>query len=455
MRAAISLPTLLLASCLLAGCPQSKSLGPDTGSTPPAFDGGEPVDAELVDAPATDHCTPPSHLIVEVDGTGSQLRFGWTGAGHDFRMSNGVETALELFDCSVDCTRCRFTGPVKLPVPGLNHQRCVGAEHNTCEKDSDCGEAGKCRFFLGPALDASNTANIKLCALVHFEDLESPIPNGSRSDASAIQGSVDFSTGEANMNSMNVLMYTSIQFGGADCGVCEGDTTQGDGVLSGTCASRVGDGDPGPRFGEACDTQAVTAAGRAISYECPPDGLNYDGGVPTQIGPLATSTFEWTLSDQSPECGAAPGKPCWCGICDDPPGQPCHADTDCDGRCEAAATTQPNRCVQQGDGKFDPAPCTVTDAVRNTGECDIEFIYPLKIGAGCFGDEGVPGKKLRAIGVPGAFDDEGVSTAVIAGLACLPGSSNMTIGAGLGLPGPAMFELPIRTRMVGGESRGD
>jgi hypothetical protein len=456
MRRAVFLLMAAAISSVVAACSQSTVFSPDLDAKPPGSrtDGGvTPPDGGEGDGSGS--CTPPTHLIIEVNGSDSKLRMGWTGLGHNIKIGNGVETAVELFGCTDNCTQCRFSGPVDVPDATLNHQRCVGATHIECDSDADCtGQGtGKCRYFLGPNIDVSLSGELELCALVHFEDLASPIPNGPRSDASAVQGSVNLVTGETTLNSMNVRLYTSLLWG---CGVCSNDDTLGDGQLDGICTTKGFLDAPVARNGEPCDNQGTSASGQRGSYECPPHEMNYNLGVPTQIGPLSTSDFEWTLTNDSPSCGAEPGSRCWCGLCDDPADQPCRSDSDCNGTCGPVNTTKPDACVQPGSLPFlVPAACNVNDEEHNTGTCTATLLGgPFTApSSACFGDDGVVNQKLRAFGDPGEFDATGTSQSTIAGLACLPNSANATIATGLGLAGPAVFELPIKTTIVGGDSR--
>ena len=436
-------------SLLVLSCSQSSTHPPDRFARPPV----PPDDAGVEDASLAEDasvCTPPSHLLIEVLGSESELRLGWSGFGHIIKLNDGVQTAVELFDCSEDCQRCRFTGPVPVPGGSINHKRCLGATHVECDSDEDCsGEgAGQCRYFVGPATQIAFTESIVLCALVHFEALPNPIPNGSRDDASAIQGFVDLETGASTLNSMNVRLFTN------GCGSCLNDDVVGDGNFDGTCSIKGFLGEPIGRDGEPCDTQA-TSDGKPVSYECAAPLLDASSGVPTQIGPLTTGKFERTLTVDSPPCDAEDGSYCWCGECTLGPKTPCSRDSECAlGTCGPALGTKPDACEIGMDPEATvPGTCEIDDPERNTGTCPAYLRFgdlALPATTSCFGDGGQLGQSISALGKKGAFNEEGVSLSTIAGIACLPRSSNEGIANALGLAGPGLFEFPIRTTILRG-----
>lgn len=359
---------------------------------------------------------------------------GWSGLGHKIRLADGIEFGMEVFGCDDRCEECRFSGPVRTPKAGIVHQRCVGATENTCSSDEDCGSNGKCRYYLGPNFDLKITDDLALCSLAFFEPLENAIPNGERLDSAPVQGIMNLKSGKSTVTSMNMRIYSALI-----CGECGNDPTVGDGLLGGTCSTLT-------RFGQPCDVVATSPTGKRVSYECPPVG-DPALGIAVQMAPLSTDSIVWTLTSDSPKCAGESGSRCWCGICDDPPDRMCRRDADCIGTCQPAPRTKPDACVQ--GIPYANAACSITDQERNIGSCtaqisDSIFTTP----AGCFGGDGVLDTKIAAVGDYQAFDENGVATATLAGLACMPQSASAQIGDALGLPGPASVEIPMTVTIL-------
>ncbi|MCA9582351.1 MAG: hypothetical protein KC416_11190 [Myxococcales bacterium] len=423
-------------------------------------------------------CVPPGHLLMRMVGDQGRILLGWSGVGHDIlQFSTDSTFAVEVFDCDDECGSCRIRGPVPLsdlsfdtpPTGAVKSQRCTNDTAKTCDADDECGEGGLCRHFLSPTSGFSVGINAKefgfpvdffvtgqVCTSVYFDFLDQPLQGGDRSP---VQGTVDLREGSFELISGLVRAQsvaglgafgetlapgTSLAFG--ECSSCDGDTEFYDGKRDGVCRG-------GPRDGLGCDVHAVFPGGKTGSYDCAPAGLEMDPNVVSiQLGPMRTSSVEWSLDGEgSPPCGLEPDKKCWCGICKDPPGVPCHVGRECnDGVCHPAPNSRPQSA--------ECGTCTPVDKNRGVGKCDD--------GRSCFVGGGVIGSRIAAYG--GGATEPGVLTEVTgASLSCVPGDDTLEfmpgvdagappdagglgldLGLGVGLTGPMAIEIRFQVLQV-------
>ncbi len=436
----------------LAACSASP-VAPDRDPAAPLLPDKSDASTADEDASTGPRCEPPEFLIIQPKGTEASIRMGWRGVGHNVRLNDGVSTAVRLFDCSDDCRTCRFSGPVPVPNSAVDNQRCTLATAKKCSSDDACGSNDVCRYFLGPSVNVSMPGEIRLSAVAYFEPLETKVTNGSILDESPIQGTLDLVTGQSTISSLNIKIATAL-FGAK----CVGDPTPFDGPLSGSCEGVA------PYIGPpiACDVSGIGPDGNRSSYECPQWGGDVVP-VAIQLAPLKTTDQTWQLEADSPDCGSAPGKKCFCGTCDDPPNKMCHRDIDCAGRCEPAVGTKPDACKVPGLGCYAfpdlpgcDATCFETDEERGVGRCTVRLegsaVPTLHLDNGsCFTDDGVLGAGIRAKGMADSFDKDGVANVTMAALACMPPSNSAVVGQAFGLPGPASIELPVISTLVGGD----
>ena len=421
-----------MAALLAAGCSDGSKRRPGSG------DGGD-ADGGLDGST----CGAPTHMLVRLLDDDASLSPGWSGFSHRLSLPETAAYAVEVTGCDDTCTLCRFRGPVNHEGLPLNPLRCADDTRVTCTSDADCGEDDECRHFIGPTSNAAVSigAGLDVCVSVFFEPLAEAILNGSEPDTAAIQGYADLSTGQMTLTSFNI--GTSQVLG--VCRQCDGDTTTLDGERDGTCS---GDG---PDI--TCDSQGSVAK---ASLDCMPAGPSL-GAFTLQFGPMATTSFEWELSESSPDCGLEPGKKCWCGVCEDPDGgAPCRQDSDCpSGSCGPTENSRTDACGTwtEEDG-FTDTDCTVVDEDRNIGSCTA--VLPgteTETGqeaadVSCFGGAGALGTSLRAYGEPSEYEG-GVSRPTLAGIACMPSTGNAGTDEVSGLPGVGAFEVGFEVTLVG------
>ncbi|MCA9581800.1 MAG: hypothetical protein KC416_08385 [Myxococcales bacterium] len=487
MRRRLSTQVMPLALCVLGtwACSKESSASGKTDAAPPITQ--KDAGTGRTDAAA---CKAPSHLILRIIGTGGDLRIGTTGLGHGLlEFSSDPSFVLETVDCSDDCSECDMRGPVPLDqLPqgaaqgGLvDSRRCVNDTSKACASDGDCGEGGTCRFFLGPGNELAfdtiiNPAKLlglglglgtglpdqdlivqaSGCSTTFFQNLEEPLE--STGQTFPVQGRLNLAEGAFNVYSANVALDAAlgVAFEGmeviqAGCSQCVGDKSFYDGVEDGKCSG-------GRNAGKACDVHAVYPGGYLSSYDCPPTKTELNGEsiepVGVQLGPFSEKGLEWELEADSPDCGGASGKKCWCGICAEPLGRPCHVDRDCgEGGCFPSPLGRPAACDA----------CAITDEEHGFGVCGN--------GTPCFGGDGVIGSKIAAFGQPGKFEN-GSALVTVGTLSCAPGvdaelmqaDGGFDADAGaqvplpklllnllLGLTGPMSVELQFAVTQVGGE----
>lgn len=377
---------------------------------------------------ATMSCSPPSMMVMRT-AEGSSLRVGWTGLGHGIEMPPDSAYAVELFDCDSDCRTCRFSGPRAVPGVEYSQFRCSNDTNVICDNDDDC-DGATCRFYMGAGLE-TNIGGTGACARVGFTQLDAPVPNGSRQDASPVQGSVDLVTGDLRVDQITLHVDQGL------CNYCENDGTTGDNVLGGTCS--LGGAD--------CDAQSPATLGNFLSFNCP--WTVSLGEFDLDIAPLRTNAVEWTLGDDSPDCGAEGGKKCFCGVCND--GRMCHVDSDCDsGGCNSVASSRPDGCDDDPSAlSITPASCTATDTDHNVGSCRFSVTPLVQFPSlPCFADNGAIGSSVRVFGAPGTFANDNASL-TLASLACLPSADDgNALDNTLGIPGLAAVEIKFRAELI-------
>ncbi|MCA9581898.1 MAG: hypothetical protein KC416_08885, partial [Myxococcales bacterium] len=434
---------------VVIGCSSAAGTNPTTGAeTPVVVDGGGDSAVPVLDASKKPtQCTPPTHLVFETLPDGADIKVGWTGVSHGIGLPSGVQYATEVFDCDDACRECQFSGPV--PVPGQIDpgRRCATDSTKRCANDDECG-AGGCRTYYGAGIQTkvdSPPIKLDVCAMNMFEPLDAPIANGNRMDNSPLQGTIDLVSGTLEFTSFRLR---SVQYLGV-CNVCNGDATAADGKAEGTCTTGL-PFQPPPK----CDANSTLGDTAKLSLDCP--YLVPLSDFPMQVAPLATRSLEWELEEGSPECGAAPGKKCWCGTCAHDSAMACHLDTDCgkDGDCIPAGAMKPSSCAkfEWGVGHKTDV-CKVKDTERNVGICegripsDAAF---LRENTSCFGGEGQLGATIRVFGQAQPFKD-GETTMQLGSLTCFPKTTNETVNSTAGFPGVGALELATKVVVIGGD----
>ncbi|HXC52069.1 MAG TPA: hypothetical protein VN634_14375, partial [Candidatus Limnocylindrales bacterium] len=236
--------------------------------------------------------------------TGSDLDSGWTGVAHNSdlilgasitfdtvrRCSNGEHAVCEVdADCgsgndcvpTCDCnsdTSCEITGPTQ-------PKNCFNSL-SSCTVNADCPSGQPCVFMFGPPLPLSS-GGTPVCVISTF--------------ASALTGTADSSTGEANTSAnLRSRVYLGIQLD-KPCPTCG---TVDDGPTVGaqfTCGG-------GPNDGQPCTTNGVSPVFGGTSFDCPPSiGDNVSGaGLAIRFAEVTTGTSSKTA--QLP-CGNSSFKP--------------------------------------------------------------------------------------------------------------------------------------------------
>ncbi len=334
---------------------------------------------------ATPAVAAPCEIIDMRIGAGSELDWGWNGAGHDQALLEGAATSFavvrrcsvantvcaidtdcpsgEACDLTCDCDsaidpECEIMGPV-------GASRCIVATNQACAADTDCPGSQTCEKFFGPPLPLS-AEGTPTCVTSYFQD--------------DLVGTVNLQTGSVEASAfLRFRVHLGIQLAKPcpRCGAVAQNPEVGDTF---TC-------DGGPRNGQTCTVDGVSPAFGGTSFDCPPDavsnvtgaGLAIDlarlstgaqvrdavipcGGSlsalhPDNGGGVCLDTFAACSSNAdclrcsgdptvvcsgngdctgNGTCAAAPEQPiacgvyCHCGFCDSDPDQPCNTDADCD-----------------------------------------------------------------------------------------------------------------------------
>jgi len=232
---------------------------------------------------------------------------------------------------------------------------------------------------------------------------------------------------------------------GADCGA------QGPCVTEAVCSAGPNRDQPcrvTPPFGGTAGLPGTT------SVDCPPfRGTDISaGGLDLLLDPLTTGTVSFT---PSVTCAAEDfaGDACVGGPSE---GRPCTAPSDCPsgactGQCFCAGQAAPTACNAACVGGLnDGKPCETQSACPSgfchPGDCRVdpadtdsaqEGRCSVPTAGACFVNGGI--LRQGAAGVPGA---------TMAGVACLPPTTNSSVNAVAGLPAPAALTQPVTTITV-------
>ena len=331
MRSSFGLAALLLGG-LVGGCVTDESQPPPVDNE----DGGS----------MGKRC--PSHLKFTFLA-GSRTDVGWTGLSHGstFPRNAFFRVKVDKDTCEDDCSRCGFTGPVRDAT--VNTQRCMmdtRAEcatsedcpywacrekepgnpsekfciNNTslaCVTDVDCGRSD-CQYFVGPTFP---TRVPQTCLAIFLSGTEAE---------PAVQGSIDFRTGDVQLDRFNPVTAAALPALGQPlddmmldqgaCPVCVSDRVPNDGKREGTCQLSDVDAQRYVRYPYApAEPQSCDAHGEGTLADF--DGsYSLDCSMPVQgsvaLGFQNASSFgdRRALSAAQPVCGEN-GERCWCGFC--------------------------------------------------------------------------------------------------------------------------------------------
>ena len=332
-----------------------------TPSTVPSPSPSVSPSASVGPSPSPIGCILPSpfpQVVSLVTKPGVDLDTGWTGISHDLRgVDNAPLTAARLTDCDVNpqspsCGRCSLQGPITFPGEQKN---CFcfnttlrdASSFTVCdpESTSSCTGGEICQCFYGPPLPISSGA-VPVCVVNLYDG---PV-TGTANVADAGPGA---GTTEALIR-LQSLVHNGLTVD-RPCPVCQGDTTQGDGVANGTCVG-------GPRNGSACDVAGTHPFFGPVSFTCPPPASADVGDLSIVFDPATTSA---TMLGTGPFCTAfgRTDLKCFCDTCATNAAEPCNSNADCPGGAECGG----RRCI---GGNADGTPCTDASECEPEGVCD-------------------------------------------------------------------------------------
>lgn len=318
-----------------------------------------PVDANVVGE------GDPTGFTFAAVGDRSFASFGWMGTFHDLEVPDGTPFSVRV-DGPCSDGICKFTGPTQPTTAApVNRQRCLNRMSKTCTQDSDCVDptvtgAPKCVFIYDPPTGTplGGAGGMKgACGWSY-------IPIAAAGQLPTIRGTMNISTGELNIDDMNIIIQLNGPNGGfrGSCLECQDDVNANDGKADGTCrvaATSGGNETTSPDVGRKCDVHRFgNVAGYAGNYsmDCSPsvqpgDQQNAFGGKFTSSG------YRVAITSASPNCTGKgyEGSKCACGMCPDRAGRPptaCFTNADCGGdQCGAMpANCDPNGMPRNSDG---------------------------------------------------------------------------------------------------------
>lgn len=397
--------------------------------------------------------------------TQSILSVGWSGLGHGVDIADGYTLAATV-TCpgseAGSCGDCTIDGIDPAADSYASFARCEAAPWTPCTNpfgnDAACPSAGLCGYYLGPPLPVS-AGGTPTCTL---NRINTDISGTANPDAGSTELSLDL---RAKVH--NGVSQTQ------PCPVCDGDTTPQDGVKNGTCIG-------GARNGQTCDIQAfdlnysptdVDTPTVGLSLDCPPSAAQNISGTGLVIDlPLTTGSTILPFGDKCD--GVINTLDCVCGVCSHDNTVPCNGDATCDalssgsvcGKGSSGANREPNSCTGYtctDIGPDDRGQCadlqkSCSGAVRANGDgiiacavnadCDAfitgsgdeaDWVCPnddcgdctLQKPRSCF---------LNPIQVSGTPD---VDNPVMAGLFCLPPTTNSGVNSSTGSPGPGEVKV--------------
>ncbi|HYC55086.1 MAG TPA: hypothetical protein VEL28_09125 [Candidatus Binatia bacterium] len=398
-----------------------------------------------------------------VDGdTNSTLSVGWTGLGHYIDIPDKYAISSDL-DCpgteAGSCGDCTVLGISATDPESLYSARCVENVQQSCTNPFgddlvNCVGAGyvtnDCGYYLGTPLPTS-AGGTPTCTMNRL--------------FTNVTGTANPDTGESDLN---LDLRAVVHLGGSQsrpCPICVGDPVAQDGLRQGTCT-----GGHSSINGDICDVQAFDKSYSTngypqvsgLSLDCPPHSLqNFSGSGLIIDLPLSTGPSSKPFGDACD--GTQSHLSCACGVCNDGV-TPCENDAECGslglGLCGQGDGPEraPNACdgfvCNDDAGLTDRGSCFeplerycdgFTKAngrgiipCSSNGDCD-NVTCP---GAGC-GD-------CELLQVKSCFLDpieiEGIPSTtnpVLAGLFCLPPTSNSGINSAAGSPGPGAVKVDM------------
>ncbi|HEY2776083.1 MAG TPA: hypothetical protein VGK20_18730 [Candidatus Binatia bacterium] len=255
--------------------------------------------------------------------TTTQLSVGWTGLGHNIDVTDQYTLAGSVTcpgSTAGSCGTCNITGISNDSPQYYAFTRCQDAPWTACTMpflaDPACG-GGPCAYFLGPPL-AVSAGGTPTCTLnIVTQD---------------VTGTVSPDAGESLFH---VHLSSQVHTGANQsrpCPICRDDLVAEDGHADGTCLG-------GPREGLPCDVQGFDLswafqANHQVSgqsLDCPPSvGSNISGtGLRIDL-PLSTGAASLTAQDACDPEGGHPELKCTCGVCTGNQTLSCNTDDECD-----------------------------------------------------------------------------------------------------------------------------
>jgi hypothetical protein len=328
----------------------------------------------------------------------------------------------------------------------LDTQRCSGDTAVTCTTaPGGVCVSGTCEHFFGAPLPLS-AGGVATCVVSQWD-------GGISGTAAPDTGA---SAGTAGVLSRVYLAASTSQ----PCPKCVNDGLPNDGVAGGTCNGGTRDGDP-------CDSNGISPIPEfgATSHDCPPSGGTLVGTLPVDLSNTNDGTAAITLSASSPNCNAAPGKKCACGVCSLSTTTPCRDNGDCPGlgTCgfTAGSPAAPNACIDDTAVPGDGTLCSATGG--GEGECTegpidqncvIETFRGCITNADCpaagdscgsknrecFLDNGTVGGQIAAVGTT-TTPERHASRPTFASAFCIAPTGSAAVNNVAGLPGPGRLEL--------------
>jgi hypothetical protein len=399
--------------------------------------------------------------------TASTLSVGWTGIAHKVDIVDlySISAALDCHDNPAgSCGNCDITGlDASDPQYGF-YARCANAPEKPCTTPfavdaASCGPGVQCAYFLGAPLPVS-AGGTPTCTLNRI--------------ATNITGTADPDAGSSSLTlDLRALVNLGIDQS-HPCPICVGDTVAQDGVKNGICKG-------GQKNGSSCDVQSFDLSFAPTNTDNPTDGVSLDcppltGAAISGSGlvirlPLTTGPTSLPAGD---DCDSIAYK-CFCGVCSHDETITCNGDADCDALSSGSLCTsgtgaarKPNLCAgftcTSVPGQTDRGQCSGmgstdkycdgmlrangggvltcadnTDCTGyNTGDPDPDnWVCPNDDCGSCTVTQ-IRSCFVDPIAVTGT---PSVTNPVLAGLFCLPPTSNGGVNETAGSPGPGEVKV--------------
>jgi hypothetical protein len=397
------------------------------------------------------------------NSTQSVLNVGWTGAAHDVDLLDMYSTTASV-TCpgseAGSCGDCVINGVDASDPQYSSFLRCSNNPSVACTTpfapDAACG-GNTCSYFLGAPLPVS-AGGTPTCTINRM--------------ATDISGTADPDAGSSELNlDLRAVVHNGLSQA-QPCPICQNDTTPQDGVKSGTCSGGLNDGLP-------CDVQGFDLSFSTANAVNPTSGTSLDctlsaaanisgAGLVIDL-PLTTGTVTLPFGDACDSPNES--EDCACGVCVSAPEDgadgsvSCNGDSDCTSlnpnwTCGfgAGVARQPNQCVgyvcDPVMGQTDRGICNVdvtqqcSGLVRANGkgvlncqmDSDCEALDSICPGGDCGTCNLFDNKScfLNPIVVTGTPDTD---NPILAGVFCLPPTSNSGVSSASGSPGPASVKV--------------